>query len=691
MNILDSFFNPFKKILSNNNTASPNHLEKSKKEDTLNSLARKNILGSSIPSSNPITHKMLPIEEGDPFFNRGLIVFSDTYTGLMPLNGIKESEFKACKEYLIKFTNGETKLRIGEGVHEESKEKFKEMIINLLTRQIGRDLLNAIECCNFPKVTLMPGEEWLARTDNLIVFANLSAQGIYFSINSEGEKVYHIKPNFISLAHELIHILHENSDPKNKLNLKKPTMSLTSQSPEIDFDNQEEQYTIAGLKEVIQFNRETTLSSDFFENFDAYDTSAFYDRFNENNFLAAFSTTKNPLPPRINHRAIDFRGSSSKTVVNLDTFKEKDLKSTAFISTVKAIIDNNLIGDVPKLLTVMKEQGIEIDSTLIGPFNLLQYAQLTGKTEIALCLKKRGAVKEMLDLTVPDESGRTPLHFAIAFSDAKLTKKLLKMDILISDEHRGLTALDLSWRVFSQGGSKGTLESNAKILNMLMFKSSKNEITTFYEKLDQGGIGLRFALNEVLNESSPQKLKNFATLLKYAPVEVLESFYEQTHLLEQADQSNRSEVITIIFKFAPQMMLQDFYEKTFLSDSEKSTDWCNELIRHVKNLNDKDSEGTPFLNRLLLSNLSEKQKIVHLKLLFQRVNLGTIDRNAVDNKGNNYLHVCSLAILSPEIVLELPMATKENLKLKNLEGKTPVELANSLNQSELAENLEISV
>ena len=48
---------------------------------------------------------IVEIKENDPFFGTKLVVFSDGYTGLLPLNGVKESELKKAKKFYFNFLN----------------------------------------------------------------------------------------------------------------------------------------------------------------------------------------------------------------------------------------------------------------------------------------------------------------------------------------------------------------------------------------------------------------------------------------------------------------------------------------------------------------------------------------------------------------------------------------------------------
>ena len=81
--------------------------------------------------------QIVQLDENDFFSKTDLVVFKDSYKGLMPLNGIGESEFKECKTLLDKIIENKTNIKIVD-------ERIISDLTLLSTRRCGRKLIEKI-------------------------------------------------------------------------------------------------------------------------------------------------------------------------------------------------------------------------------------------------------------------------------------------------------------------------------------------------------------------------------------------------------------------------------------------------------------------------------------------------------------------------------------------------------------------
>lgn len=216
-----------------------------------------------------------------PFADTDLIVFKDTYTGKLPLNGITTSQFKEISEQYEKICKGldnkKGKFVIAEAsdyfdTDTYSKEdivKFTQIIKNhfkiLLTREIGRNLILALLNDKEKKtITIEPKKGHLET--QAFVYGRFDHVSMTFDPKMEHQRYEHI-----SFAHELIHIYHGAND----------YVSMTP-SLGIEFDNVEEQYAITGWIKfsIDRFNQDV----------------AKFEKINENNLRSEFQ-----VPYRIDH------------------------------------------------------------------------------------------------------------------------------------------------------------------------------------------------------------------------------------------------------------------------------------------------------------------------------------------------------------------------------------------------------
>lgn len=189
-----------------------------------------------------LDHQMVPIQPNDPFYGSDLIVFRDSYKGHLPLNGIKEKDFLKTKQLYSDIISGKTKIQFTNELSSEDKNSLCADICILLTRDVGRKLLDTV--CKADKKLLLQ-----TSTTSKITFAPKTLEPLIL-VRQESNYVFAKKtdaksgsylipnPSFFSLAHELIHHYHDITTG-NSLYLP-PTLG-----PE--FTNLEEQYTIVGV------------------------------------------------------------------------------------------------------------------------------------------------------------------------------------------------------------------------------------------------------------------------------------------------------------------------------------------------------------------------------------------------------------------------------------------------------------
>lgn len=176
-----------------------------------------------------------------------LIILKDSYSGPMPLNAIKESDFKATLQLLEKISKGETPLEITE--NDEFKKNCQAAFEKICQREAGRQLLKDVFLNNQEPITIMegiPSAGYSAKgTKN--VHMNFSSHDFVFTEDpGTGRRILAPIPYEVILAHELMHISHML---KGSFEIEKADSPPTIDQ---DFHTLEEQVTITGLYENIR-------------------------------------------------------------------------------------------------------------------------------------------------------------------------------------------------------------------------------------------------------------------------------------------------------------------------------------------------------------------------------------------------------------------------------------------------------
>ena len=210
--------------------------------------------------------------------------------------------------------------------------KFGEMIDNVISLKPGLDLFARIIKAN-KEIIINDGISSKYNYASNSLSINFNERYFYVSLNSEGKRILTEAPNYIVLAHELIHAVHwfEGKETTNKSSgnsfLIDPTM-----------DDEEEQLTITGLSlidpdgAISAIVRSTNELACF--HFGIADLCC------ENSFLAALG-----LPLRIDHNG---PLSSPPTFIDLmrvgatATLEEECMKDPTIIDSIDENKDRNI-------------------------------------------------------------------------------------------------------------------------------------------------------------------------------------------------------------------------------------------------------------------------------------------------------------------------------------------------------------
>lgn len=221
-----------------------------------------------------------PISENNPFYSTDLLVFSNDYTGTLPLNGIKETDFEEISTKINELKNkkicGSLSVKGGSTIDFNILERKINLVIEdivlLCTRKTGREIVNLLIDQKLQEISIDP----VTQLDPAVLLPTNGGNEITVRYNpdhklllgSYGNNQREVT-NFIGLGHEFIHLVHllnEKDASIERLSTKHPKMM-----------NMEEYVTILGWKEEPNFpsvevqNDDIKLES-FFVNWDEIHT-----------------------------------------------------------------------------------------------------------------------------------------------------------------------------------------------------------------------------------------------------------------------------------------------------------------------------------------------------------------------------------------------------------------------------------
>ncbi len=257
-----------------------------------------------------ISSYILDIPPASPFANTDLILFKDNYSGLMPLNGIRESELTETEQLLKKIEEGQSFLEIDTNDKLFFQEIVKE-IKKLLTRNLGRKLINKV-CQSHNKISIIKSFKITTSIYNFerkdtCYFAVDAGEGkiihdpnakfFMIGINPSGKRCLFLLSSYIILGHELIHAI----SPKISIDRE------LSPSMEQEYDNLSEQKAITGLSENLSFpeKEEGEFKTDEEKEKECKSwIEANYQELNERDLTAVFTRRPAFFYPRMGHHGL---------------------------------------------------------------------------------------------------------------------------------------------------------------------------------------------------------------------------------------------------------------------------------------------------------------------------------------------------------------------------------------------------
>ena len=246
------------------------------------------------------------------FHDTDLIVLKDTYTGPMPLRGIKQKDLNEIEKIFISIENGTSNLKIAG----PCKEKAIKDIKILLTREIGRKIIKALCMSKIPiKVNAiltssLSGEKGTNQYDNNTITIDYREDRV-IGKDALGKRKFIQWPSYIRLGHEMVHAVHDIIQlPLLKKEQKERSLAVSDKDiMSHEWSNLREQVTIGGLAKNLTIDTPSkedikSLLEQGEKAFDPIDPSEYYFELNENNLAAAFANPDEKWQPRQGHGAL---------------------------------------------------------------------------------------------------------------------------------------------------------------------------------------------------------------------------------------------------------------------------------------------------------------------------------------------------------------------------------------------------
>lgn len=634
----------------------------------------------------------LQTSESEPFYNTDLIIFRDDFKGLMPLNGIKKREYEQIKQIYDDILNGRTFFKFD--LDDMTKKSFAADLKTLLTRQKGRDIILAlINNKNFKILNVTTARsEYIFDSRELWGVGSVGKDSVTLHVNyaedrttklihvidpKTGQKIAGQIPFFISLGHELNHILHGQLEGMNTIQGIKtelpPTISMVShiRGYDPDLSNIEEQETITGFKNIPKVKE----IEDWLQEY----TILNYQPLNENALRAYFR-----MLPRADHK----RATPKIAVENPPLLKPDQLVpgSKDFEEYFALVIAKGTSEQLREMLSFEFDVNHPLDisrsnnqSPSPPPIVL---AIESGDLDKIKLLVNRGA-----SLNIVDPEGKNLCHMAASFDHSLLIPWLIENGVNINDrDPKGNTPLHYlkkarNLQELALLGADLTLKNNEgqTFLDFAFennYHSFLQAIPLMSEELKIHYIDL-YLKNDMFKNKSSHDIFNF---LIFNIIDTKQNSYliDLTILLNKYSMQNKLDFMNFVLNV---FRLID------------PPDW-----------NVKDEQCTPLLHRIILSSGSFKEKIeiitTFFKLLKKVYPQKPIDRFAVDAKGNTLLHSIFTHIDEDEFINEgimgiiswlLPtMRLSQSMKRislilneKNSDGKTSIQIAEELGKNKV--------
>ena len=531
--------------------------------------------------------------EGHHLIDTNLVVFRDEYTGPLPLNGIKQSDFVYFESLLDKIQNGESKLSIS-GNPEFKEEVYKALKKNI-TLEAGRDLLQRLEKSSQIQWVIQETTKG-SELDVLNARVNLNPKETAYIVSADltgkKQKILVRQPFHTVVAHELTHCLHVIEGTVKPDGLRKFTLKG-------DFTDLEEQRTITGLYNPIEFKEINTTEE---MAVDERQAEMIYHSINENRFAMNFG-----LYHRISHE-----GLVLPTSMQLEHYKD-------LIVYHEQLVKFSFPEEAEEFL---KEIDNFVQQRLLHPLSEDDKVKMF---DMVIQLNLRQYINPLLDKEVDLNSNlfsQLPWNFAVKNQDKELLEMLLKNGISIDTpiNKGGTTPLMAAIEIGSPSDFiTFLLDRGADVL-----KEDKNNNNAFQYAINTNNSDI---LNILLHHyiikvsvDSIQLKRTINTLL----LKILKE--NRINLLEPILQKVEKSRIPMYVRYAVSNRL---YQS------------LSPLLRYTHTLPSHVADGTPLLFTILKNdNLLSINKEPLEQEIYNTITLlldKSIDLNVKDENGNTFL------------------------------------------------------
>lgn len=706
----------------------------------LSQIAKESLIGQDVEPIidehliNRIFKFIIPKDENDPFYNTDLVVFKDSYNGHLPLNGIRETEFNEIKKFYCDLEQDKTIFKItGDKIF---KEKLFQGIKSLLTRSPGREIF--FECLKRTDPIFIQESQTSSATIGLNHVTFLIKEDIDVIMNKEGKKELIQVPFFLTIAHELIHVLH--GDVGEKDTRIQPNLSLmTDKKAEKEFDNIEEQRTITGLRSPLKVDfptNEAISTEEWLKRMEIWEkemeqdlSQKDYDFLNENRLRMVFG-----YPPRVDHRG----AIKPLNLKDQDSGQFKDYFFTLIyydaIPFLKELLDNNNIDLTKEIYNGMTSLGVAV---YLGKPKAVEFLLDKGadihwksrdKQDLASLCIVGGDHKEILNLLVDKGLKLNPQHVdlllsAIGNERKNILQYLLENGFSLSGANEiGQTLLELSVAY----GNQKIVEYLASVGQDLNVVNSKGQTLCHIAILYQKPAILKFLMDKGVDIQKPDGDGNTPLQLAFihfrANKEITDFFlgHDLFPVLKDVSSNTRQSILSDMTPLELSMLIiknQLLSEKVNLNETNmkgqtlvhaavmaKDVGSLKWLDQCGVDLYKPDHQGQTPLELAVVNGdqksieffmgkgidikkfeNSKGQNLCHiaasynqLRLLNWLVKEQGVDINKPDHKGDTPLHVAGSGNFAlwciHEIICTLLVPMGANPTLKNLEGKTASEM-----------------
>jgi hypothetical protein len=368
-------------------------------------------------------------------------------------NEVTEEEYRKIKAVLENISSGDSKIIFDKTTSDQFRELILMDIAILLTRPISRELVyKLLEGKN--SLTLIEANYSKYEAIGNLIYLHRSEMASHVAL-SQGMGYFCPAPRYITLAHEMIHALHDQlygSECCDRLKTLKPTRGK-------NYDDLEEQMVISGYGE-----------NDYFE-------------INEHTICQEFG-----LPFREDHRP----GAPFSPNLRIEELQE-DLHPLHHAAMSDALLNAQ----------AWLAEGVDIDVKSSTGRTALHFAAGSGNLKMVDYLLMKGALA-----TKKDDSGFTPLHLCAMGGSYEIAHSLIMSKATIQDPaSNGKTPLMLGLDYRNWQVARALMENGALM--------QQQELDQHLERLIQSNEleGIKLFLQKGANVNAPHP---FGSYLNYA-------------------------------------------------------------------------------------------------------------------------------------------------------------------------------